>query len=46
MVLAKPVKDDDDDEVELEGYGISSVLWDMIKDVRSEHPRNFKIVNE
>ena len=46
MVLAKPAKDgdeEDDDEVELEGYRINSALYGMIKDPRSGYPGNFKI---
>ena len=46
MVLAKPAKDgdeEDDEEIEPEGYRINSALYGMIKDPRSEHPGNFKI---
>ena len=46
MVLAKPAKDgdeEDDEEVELEGYRINSALYGMIEDPRSGHPENFKI---
>ena len=48
VVLAKPVSEEDDDEeekeeVEYEPYRINDVLYDMIRDSRSEHPEDFQI---
>ena len=46
--MAKPVSEDDDDEeeeeeVEYESYRINDMLYDMIRDSRSEHPEDFQI---
>ena len=48
VVLAKPVSEEDDDEeeeeeVEYESYRINDMLYDMIRDSRSEHPEDFQI---
>ena len=51
VVLAEPVSEEDDDEeeeeeVEYESYRINDMLYDMIRDSRSEHPEDFQIEEE
>jgi len=51
VVLAKPVSEEDDDEeeegeVECGSYRINDMLYDMIRDSRSEHPEDFQIKEE
>ena len=51
VVLAKPLGEDDDegpdnDDLELVSYRINEALYDMIKDLRSDHPEGFQIEEE